>query len=105
MRSLNALMTRFPSEPLVQAPSSLSPPGGPGSPSLRLLSTQCQTDGGSGTAADPLDLCSLTWVLFSPRQGFLKCGLCMTAGAHSDSRSPLGVLFLKLIVMVVFDVY
>lgn len=50
VRSLSSLMTCFPSEPLVQVPSSLSPPGGPGSPSLRLLSTQCQTDGGSGTA-------------------------------------------------------
>ena len=40
-----------------------------------------------------------------PRQGFLECGLYTTSGTHNDSRRPLGVLLLKLIVMVVFDVY
>ena len=98
-------MTCFPSELLVRAPSSLPPLGGPGSPSLRPLSTQSQSDGGSGTAADLSGSCSLTWALSSPRQGFLECGLYTTSGTHNDSRRPLGVLLLKLIVMVVFDVY
>lgn len=103
--SVSALMTCFPSELWVQAPSSLPPLGGPGSPSLRLLSTQSQSDGGSGIAADLSGPCSVTWALSTPRQGFLECGPYTTSGTHNDSRRPLGVLFLKLIVMAMFDVY